>query len=226
MEIHFSLEDFEYFEGNKARDKEYDGNRLAVKRKLQTIGKKILQDIEQPLQLQTSLHHPYIYNNYRVNSMWLYFCPSKQELKPLSQILGSVLAQDLKKHYQHTILFTQIDYEGITTGLKIHPQAWWDGQHVQQQAKENAPEFLQILKKLKDFTWQLHDWPNKQLCHTLTLDHIKRYFKFYNPGEHWFTVQHYTAKTELEILQPGFVHTLQSQYKQLIPLYNFVRKKF
>ena len=50
MEIHFSLEDFEYFEGNKARDKEYDGNRLAVKRKLQTIGKKILQDIEQPLQ--------------------------------------------------------------------------------------------------------------------------------------------------------------------------------
>lgn len=225
-ETHFSPQDFYYFNSEKARDPEANGERLVVKRKLQVFGKQIMKAWKaqgREFRMQTSLHHPYIYNNYSVSTMWLYFCPSGDEEKKLAELLGPYLAKDLKSHYQHTILCIQIDSEEITVGLKIHPMAWWDGKYLQERVKKEPEKLLEILRKLKGYVWRLHDFPEEHKCDFLTLDSIRYYFNRYTPGEHWFIVERYIPKGP-EVYKPEFLQELQTDLINLLPLYDFVHK--
>ena len=54
-----------------------------------------------------------------------------------------------------------LDDQVVEAALRIHPQAWWDGEHLRKKVADPAAmaEFCQLLRALpKGFQVRLHDW--------------------------------------------------------------------
>src|SRR5687768_4907923 len=72
----FVARDFAAFEKRKQRDPQSNGERLLVKRKLAALGPPIAAALAAAgleVEAKTSLSHPYTYNGFKVESMWVYF---------------------------------------------------------------------------------------------------------------------------------------------------------
>ncbi len=228
QEIIFQSHEFEFFQTEQKRKKEWNEYRLKVKRKLHHLGKEILvalQNKELKLNLTSSLHHPYIHNRFAVESLWAYFSPAKEEYESLEKILGQDISQDLKAHYNHTLLIVGIDRQGLFISLKIHPLAWWDGQNLKNkcQDREKCKAFLELIKKLSGFYLKLDDWPNMHKCEELTLSSLEQYFQYYIPGKHWFHLDNQINKENPLATSPDFGIFAQNQLLSLVDVYRFIR---
>lgn len=225
--IKFQKNEFNYFSPDYKRSKEINKLRLNVKRKFAEIGKILIKDLKKVVDVKplTSLHHPYIYNRFAVESIWLYFTPKPDTYKELSSILGKELSKDLTNQYNHTLLIAGIEYNGLFISLKIHPSAWWDGQNIKNKCKDKAQceHFVNLLREHQNFYLRLHEWPRKYECHNIKVSHIHEFFKYYTPGEHWFHLN-YDISKEMELAtSETFSELVKKTLIQLIPLYKFIK---
>lgn len=226
-ETAFHPMDFRCFEQRRRRDREHNQYRLRVKRKLASLGELLLKPLrEQGLAVvsQTSLHHPYTYNKYSVDSQWVYFSPDPEASRFLKEKLGPV-GEDLDTHYIHALLLVGIEEAGLFVSLKIHPQAWWEGQNLKNKCRraEARSELVKLLRPLDGFSLRLHDWPNTHPCSRIDADTVSRYFEYYTPGEHWFHLDLRIPKEEPVATEPRFAEFAERQLVSLMPVYSFIR---
>ena len=227
-DISFTSKEFEYFHPRYRRNREYNKQRLKVRRKLGEIGTILLQSLKKndiPVTKKTSLHHPYSYNSYEVNSIWLYFSPSAKTYNDLKKILGDDLGKDLDVTYLHTLLLVGIEHQGLFISLKIHPQAWWDGQNLKNKCSQKTQRMvlLEKLILLDDFYLKLHEWPNKHLCSQLNLDKITEFIDIYTPGEHWLHVNMEISRENPIATSPDCINLIKEKLLSLIPIYSFIK---
>lgn len=224
----FSAKDFQCFEERYRRSREHNRFRLDVRRKLNSLGASLLADLQGKgieVVMRTSLHHPYTYNRFSVDSQWVYYSPG-EDWQTLKEKLGPV-GEDLDFHYMHTLLLVGIQAQGLFISLKIHRNAWWDGQNLKNKCKrrENRAEFLQLLKGLEKFCLRLDAWPNSPQCPELDSDAISGYFQYYTPGEHWFHLDCDVAKDDPLAMSFGFQEFAREKLFSLLPVYSFIRWK-
>jgi hypothetical protein len=227
-EITFSQQDFGLFGQEQRRDREYNKSRLRVRRKLGDLGAfalPALKNVGLSLVLRTSLHHPYSFNRYAVDSQWVYFAPAPEEYRELQEhVLGKYLGEDLDFHYTHTLLLVGIQSNGLFISLKIHPNAWWDGQNLKNKCghAEHKMVLWRLCQELKNFSLKLHDWPNRHPCAGLTLETLGQYFQYYTPGDHWFHLDYEVPKENPIATSPAFTNLATEQLLALIPVYRFL----
>ena len=224
----FNAYEFDYFKPELRRNKVLDQHRLKVKRKLHQIGKILLPELKKEgfeVVFNTSLHHPYIYNRFAVDSLWLYFSPSPDSCEELKTLLGPYIGKDLKKNYNHTTLVVGIEYDGLFIALKIHPQAWWDGQNLKNKCKkpDQRKEFLLLLNQLEGYHLLLDNLPHKRICKELRLEGLKSFFKYYIPGEHWLHLKYCMKKEDKLATNIEFINFAKKQLLLLQPVYKFIR---
>lgn len=225
--IQFTPQDFVCFAEEHRNNRDFNKYRLRVRRKLGDLGHQLLPHLQGAgldVAMRTSLHHPYTFNRYAVQSQWLYFSPSPESYRELQQeILGPDLGSDLDHHYTHTLLVIGIDRSGIFISLKIHQHAWWDAQNLQNKCSlpEQRAAWRQLLLSLGGFTWRLHDWPNLHPCANITIDLVSQYFQYYKPGSHWLHLDRTIAADDPQ-LAADFTELARSTLLLLVPVYRFI----
>ncbi|MEO0480374.1 MAG: hypothetical protein AAF196_12910 [Planctomycetota bacterium] len=187
----FFERDFLAYEKHRQNDPEYNALRLAVRRKLKALADKVKTEAKQlgtTLDSQAGLHHPYSFNNFRVREQRAYLCRGSKERKKLSSFFGEALGKDAETHYIQTVLEVSLDGQVIEAALRIHPQAWWDGENLKKvvQTDEGMQEWCQNLKALPGgFSLRMHDWKKLYWAREANRDDMREYFSAYTPGEHW-----------------------------------------
>jgi hypothetical protein len=225
--IQFTPQDFICFAEENRDNREFNKYRLRVRRKLGDLGHLLLPHLQHaglPMMMRTSLHHPYTFNRYAVQSQWLYFSPAPESYQELrEEILGPDFKEDLEHHYTHTLLLIGIERKGLFISLKIHQQAWWDSQNLQNKcslAQERAT-LRQLLLPLRGFALRLHDWPNRHVCETISIEQLTQYFQYFKPGSHWFHVDLEIASDSLAP-DSDFAGFAREKLLSLVPLYRFI----
>lgn len=224
----FGARDFAAFEKQKQRDSDFNGERLLVKRKLAALGKEIAPALAAAgldLEARTSLSHPYTYNAFRVDSMWVYFGRSEAAKKAIKKKLGAELGKDVDPTYQGAILLVEIDERRVACGFKIHPAAWWDGQNLARRVKSGdaaAAELTRILNALPaGYAMTIGDWRRRYEAGKLYPDDIRNYFQYYRPGEVWLHLLHETPREAAIAAGPVLARDLGPRLAALAPLYRF-----
>jgi hypothetical protein len=229
----FGSEDFLVFEKERTRNPAFNPTRLVVKRKLAGLGKDLEPRLEAAglsLATRTSLSHPYTFNAYRVDSMWVYFARSEKEKAGLRRLLGAEFKDDLDPSYTQTILLVEVALEALTTGLKVHPAAWWDAQNLKNRctrgpAAEGArAELARLLNSLPPgFAMTMGDWRRRYEAGKVRPADIANFFQYFTPGEMWLHVllaipRDETLKTDAGALRDRLAQALVA----LAPLYRFI----
>lgn len=190
----FLQRDFLAFEKHRQRDDEYNALRLSIRRKLKKIADRVKALAkEQGVELagKEGLHHPYTFNSYRVRDQRAYLCRSDKERKKLASFFGEALGKDAETHYIQTVLEVSIDHQVVEAALRVHPQAWWDGENLRKkvQTPEGLRDFTAMLNALpKGFGLRLHDWRNVLWAGATKEGDVKEMFAHYTPGEHWLHI--------------------------------------
>ncbi|MBI4882073.1 MAG: hypothetical protein HY812_20790 [Planctomycetes bacterium] len=224
----FTARDFLAFERHKWSDPEYNAERLELKRKLHAIGEALrahLLRAGEDLLLRTSLHHPYVFNGHRVDSLWLYLSPSDKAKKPLRDLLGVEFAADTDASYIHANLVLEIDFQGLNLGLRVNERAWWDTQNAKSRcsARAGAEEFAGLLNGVSDrYALLMHDWKQEYRCGRLRWDDVLGYFRWFKPGVHRMSVVRSIPKGEAEATDPGLFSRVAGEFAALLPVYRFL----
>ncbi len=188
----FRERDFLAYEAHRQRDPEYNALRLSVRRKLKRIVDAVRQQAADAagveLSAQGGLHHPYTFNSYRVREQRAYLCRSDKERKVLAAFFGEALGKDAETHYIQPVLEVSLDDQVVEAALRIHPLAWWDGEHLKKKVRDDAgmAEWCRLLNALPTgFALKLHDWRKVYWARTARPAELQEYFASYTPGEHW-----------------------------------------
>jgi hypothetical protein len=224
----FKPGDFAAFTKPKQRDEAFNGERLVVKRKLAALGKAIsaaLAAAGLPVEAKTSLSHPYTYNGYRVDSMWVYFGRDEKAKKAIKSKLGGELGKDVDPTYQGVILLVEIDEKRIACGMKIHPAAWWDGQNIKwkiQRAEGAAKELTSLLNALpRGYVMTLGDWKRRYEAGKLYEADIRNYFQYFSPGEQWLHLLAEVPTGEAIEAGPAFAERAAALVTAAVPVWRF-----
>ncbi len=185
--------DFASLEVERSKNPEYDERRLATRRKLATLAKRgqtelAAQDVR--VEPRTSLHHPHQFNGMRVTRLWAYLARAKAEKSRLRRVLGADLAKDLDAAYRNAYFCLAVEAEALEVSLRIHADAWYDGQNLLRRIKaEGTKPFLALLNGLDGFRLRLHDWKGEWLCGAITPEWLGEYLRHWVPGEHLLAVE-------------------------------------
>jgi hypothetical protein len=225
--LFFTESDFEAFRKEKWRSPEFNNERLKVRRKLTAMGKLLTRRLEAaglPLEMRASLSHPYTYNKFSVDSLWIYWSRPDAERRKLKKLLGRELGKDLDPNYVHCILVFGLDVSKVDVALKVHSAAWWDGQNLKNKCRTAAAvsEWTAILNVLPGFVLSIHDWKKEYRCGALLPGELSNFFEYYVPGEHWLHLRRSIARGDAALTQPSIVDDLGADLVRLIPAYRFV----
>tara|TARA_R110002094_G_scaffold14667_19_gene25685 strand:+ start:1232 stop:1933 length:702 start_codon:yes stop_codon:yes gene_type:complete len=225
----FLERDFKAYERNLQKDPEYNALRLGVRRKLKGIAdrvQKAAKPLGTDLSAQAGLHHPYSFNAYRVKEQRAYLCRGAKERKKLASFFGEALGKDAETHYIQTVLEVCIDDEIVEAALRIHPQAWWDGENLKKKLLNDPDElesFCQMLKALPPgFNLKLHDWRVDHWCASIKPSVIKELMQHYTPGEHWLHVQRQLPKEDALEMGVEAEPWISSSLLSLLPIYKSI----
>ena len=230
----FEEGDFHALSEPLGRDSQYNDRRLATRRKLGAIAKLALEALGADakrsggaleLAQRTSLHQPHVFNHMRVRRLWAYICRGKKEKTRLRRVLGADLGKDLDAAYRNAYLCVAVEEAAIEVSLKIHPEAWFDGQNlVNRTHKEGLAIFLALLNRTAGYRLTLDDWKGEWLCGQLTSDRLREFFKYYKPGELGLAVQRRWPAppgARAAALAPDVPETLARELVELLPLYRY-----
>jgi hypothetical protein len=228
----FEEGDFHALSESLGRDPQYNDRRLVTRRKLAAVAKfavdALTADVEVgggklELQARTSLHAPHMFNHMRVRRIWAYITRGKKEKARLKRVLGAELAKDLDSSYRNAYLCVAIEEASLEVSLRIHPDAWFDGQNlVHRTQKEGFALLLPFLNDLAGFRLKLDNWKGEWICGQLTADKLHEFFRYYKPGEHGLAVeQRFPAPpgTRGGALAPDVPARLVTELRRLAPLY-------
>ena len=227
--------DFHCVSARLARDPQYNDRRLVTRRKLASIAKLAVDEIAAEvagkggaieLQSRTSLHQPHMFNHMRVRRIWAYITRGKKEKARLKQVLGAELAKDLDSSYRNAYLCVAVEEAAIEVSLRIHPDAWFDGQNlVHRTQKEGYALLLPFLNDLDGFRLKLDNWKGEWICGKLTSDKLAEFFRYYKPGEHGLAVEQRLPAppgARGNALAEDVPEMLVLELRRLAPLYRLV----
>ncbi|MCA8947906.1 MAG: hypothetical protein KDE27_00290 [Planctomycetes bacterium] len=229
MTTAFLERDFLAYERHRQDDPEYNGLRLSVRRKLKAIVDATLKDAKAAgvtLSSQAGLHHPYTFNSYRVREQRAYLCRGPKERKKLATFFGEALGKDAETHYIQTVLEACIDDQIVEAALRIHPQAWWDGENLKKKLLNDPSELAAFCKHLRalppGFNLKLHDWRKDHWAASVTPDDVKELMAHYTPGEHWLHVQRQLPKEDAVEMGEEAESWVRSSLLALLPVYRSI----
>jgi hypothetical protein len=227
VDLVFRDADFDAFEKSKWRNPAFNNERLKTRRKLTAMGKRIsprLAEAGLALEMQASLSHPYTFNKYSVDSLWIYWSRADAERKKLKKLLGWELGKDLDPNYVHCILVLGLDVAKVEIALRVHSAAWWDGQNLKNKCKTEAAvrEWTAILNALPGFVLNIHDWKKEYRCGTLLPGDVANFFEYFVPGEHWLHLRRTIPRGTAILGSPEFVEAAAADLVRLVPAYRFV----
>ena len=231
----FEEGDFHALTESLGRDAQYNDRRLVTRRKLAAIAKAAVDELtakaketggKLELQSRTSLHQPHMFNHMRVRRMWAYITRGKKEKARLKQVIGAELAKDLDSSYRNAFLCVAIEEAALEVSLRIHPDAWFDGQNlVHRTQKEGFTLLLPFLNDLDGFRLKLDNWKGEWICGQLTADKLKEFFRYYKPGEHGLVVEQRLPAPPGQrgaALSEDIPEMLMLELVRLAPLYRLV----
>jgi len=206
------------------RNPDYNAHRLAARRRLLALGKRVAAAAP-AFECRTSLHHPHQFNANRVSRLWAYVTRGKKEKAALKKTLGPELGKDLDASYRNAYLCLAIEAEALEVSLRIHPDAWYDGQNLVNRVKrEGVKPWLAQLNALSGFRLRLADWKGEWRCGTLQPEQLEEYLKYYTPGNHTLSVEkRYPAPRGARggALEAGCAAELERECLRLLPLFAF-----
>ena len=220
--------DFLAYERYRQDDPEYNALRLSVRRKLAALiepVKKLAKERGVDLKAQGGLHHPYSFNSFRVREQRAYLCRSDKERKALGSFFGDALGKDAETHYIQTVLELSLDDQVVEAALRIHPQAWWDGQNFKKKCatQDGHRECLTALNALpKGFVLLMHDWKKEYVCGALPSDQLDEYVDTYTPGNHWLHLRRLLRRDQALALGNGIEGWVIESLLALLPVYSFI----
>jgi hypothetical protein len=224
----FLERDFKAYERHRQDDPEYNALRLSVRRKLKAIvdeAQKEAKALGVDTSAQAGLHHPYTFNAYRVREQRAYLCRNPKERKKLAGFFGEALGKDAETHYIQTVLEVCIDDQIVEAALRIHPQAWWDGENLRKKVADAAQmeEWCRRLRALpKGFVLKMHDWKKNYWAAEAKVGEMKGYFGSYQPGNHWLHLQRQLPKEDALAMGPDASQWIRTSLLSLLPLYQFI----
>jgi len=175
------------------RDPQYNDRRLELRRKLAALAKTFVARPRRPklpLVSRTSLHHPHAFNGNRVRRLWAYVTRDKTEKGRLRRVVGADLAKDLDAAYRNAYFCVAVEAERVEVSLRIHGDAWFDGQNLVRRVQKEGPDgLLGILRELDGFTLRLADWKGEWRCGDLERLRLEEFFRYYEPGTHALAVE-------------------------------------
>jgi hypothetical protein len=226
MEAVFLERDFKAYERHRQDDPEYNALRLGVRRKLKAMVDGVAAAAKAAgvlLSAQAGLHHPYTFNSYRVREQRAYLCRGQKERKKLAAFFGEALGKDAETHYIQTVLEVALDDQIVETALRIHPQAWWDGEHLKKKLLGDAAlrgDFCTRLRALPPgFDVKLHDWRKDHWCAAIKPDDLREMLQHYTPGEHWLHVQRQLPKEDAVAMGGEAETWVRTSLLALLPIY-------
>jgi len=226
--ILFEESDFRALVPPLAGNPDYNAHRLAARRKLLALGKRVVAAaLERGLALEcrTSLHHPHQFNGNRVTRLWAYLTRAKKDKSALKRQLGPELGKDLDSAFRNAYLCVGLEGAALEVSLRIHPDAWYDGQNLVNRVKrEGVKPWLGELNALSGFHLRLHDWKGEFRCGALTPEKLEEFLKYYTPGDHQLAVEKRWPAPEGArggVFEPGCAEELQRELLRLVPLFRF-----
>jgi hypothetical protein len=226
--ILFEESDFRALVPPLASNPDYNGHRLAARRRLLALGKRAAAEagvLGLALECRTSLHHPHQFNGNRVQRLWAYLTRSKRERSALKRVLGPELGKDLDSAYRNAYLCLALEGQAIEVSLRIHPDAWYDGQNLKNRvAREGVKPWLAQLNALGGFLLRLHDWKGEWRCGVLEPEQLEEFLRYYTPGDHQLAVEkRYPAPEGARggALDRGCGEELVRECLRLVPLFRF-----
>ncbi len=221
--------DFEALGPQHAKNPEANEHRLKTRRKLLAWAKGWVQAGPDPeFDVRTSIHNPHAFNGNQVDRLWAYITRTKAQKSGLRKVLGRELAKDLDAAYRNAYLCVAIEHEALEVALRIHPDAWYDGQNMLNRVKrEGARPLLEELNQLDGFTLRLHDWKGRWPLGSLSIEDLEEVLRFYQPGELGFVVERRwpiprDLAARAQVLEADIPTTLETEWRRLIPLHRFV----
>jgi len=225
----FLERDFKAYERHRQDDPEYNALRLSVRRKLKAIADRVKKEAKAlgtDMGAQAGLHHPYTFNSYRVREQRAYLCRGARERKKLATGSGDAPGKDAEAHYIQTVLEVCLDDEIVEAALRIHPQAWWDGENLKKQLLNDAAALDAFCDKLRalpgGFNLKLHDWRADHWCASIKPGEVKELMQHYTPGEHWLHVQRQLPKEDALEMGPDAEAWVRSSLLSLLPAYHMI----
>jgi len=228
----FEEGDFHALSEGLSRDPQYNDRRLVARRKLGTIAQaavaRIAEDSGGELELaqRTSLHQPHAFNHMRVRRLWAYICRGKAEKTRLKRVIGAELAKDLDAAYRNAYLCVALEAEALEVSLRIHKDAWYDGQNLLNRLKAEGLEGWRAqLNRLDGFRLRMDDWKGEWPCGRLGVDRIEEYLRYYKPGDHSLTVEcrfPAPAGARGAVLSADVPEGMVEELARLVPLYRFM----
>ncbi len=226
--IRFEEADFRALSEPYCADPEYNDRRLAARRRLLALGKGAAQasgTLGTALECRTSLHNPHQFNGQRVKRLWAYLTRPREEKKKLKQVLGAELGKDLDSAYRNVFLCIALEPDALEVSLRIHPDAWYDGQNLKNKVERaGLRAWLALLNERKGFRLRLHDWKGEWRCGELSPERLEEFVEAYTPGDHRLAVERRFPAHEGErgaALEPGAADALERELLALLPLYRF-----
>ena len=224
----FLERDFKAYEKHRQDDPEYNALRLSVRRKLKAMVDGVAKEAKAlgtELSAQAGLHHPYTFNAYRVREQRAYLCRGTKERKKLAAFFGEALGKDAETHYIQTVLEACIDDQLVEAALRIHPQAWWDGENLKKKVLQDAAkmdEFCRLLRALPPgFNLKLHDWKKDHWCAQAKATELKEMLTHYTPGNHWLHVQRQLPKEDAVAMGADAGAVVRISLLALLPVSHF-----
>ena len=224
-EIAFEEGDFHALSPALASDADANAHRLATRRKLLSLGKITIKEAGLDLECRSSLHNPNSFNSMRVRRLWAYLVRPKSAKRELKSILGSDLGKDLDAAFRNAYLCLAIEADALEVSLRIHSDAWYDGQNLTNRvAKEGLEGWLEELNRLDGFFLRMDDWKGEWRCGELTPEKLEEFLGYYVPGEHRLTVERRwpcPSGARAHAMGVGVAEAMRSELLRLLPLYRF-----
>lgn len=226
--ITFRPIDFEKFHPNLQRDPDHNPARLEIRQKLDAFGKRLVKKLTAPdlaFTSRASLHHPYRFNAFKVDSQFVYLSRADKERRKIKSLLGVDLGKDLDQNYVHVTLCLEIHHHGLELALRVHQQAWWDGENLKRQiaTPEGRERIAEALRAAEGFGVRIHDHRSRLECATIQGDVLKEKLGFYKPGDHWLHVERSIPKDDPFVTEEGLEERLMEQFEHLAPAYRVIR---
>ncbi len=223
------MRDFLAYEKHRQRDPEYNALRLSVRRKLKKIAdavkKRAKTEAKVELSSQAGLHHPYVFNSFRVREQRAYLCRNPAERKKLAAFFGEALGKDAETHYIQPVLEVSLDDQVVEAAFRIHPLAWWDGEHLKKRLADDAGrhEWCAMLNALPPgFGLKLHDWRKVYWASSVKPHDLAEYVGSYTPGEHWLHLVRELPKEDAVELGLDAPQWIVTSLLALLPIYRSV----
>lgn len=224
--------DFHGLSEGLSRDPQYNDRRLLARRKLAAIARAAVERVaaetsgEVALEARTSLHNPHAFNHMRVRRLWAYVCRDKASKRKLRGVLGADLAKDLDASYRNAYLCVALEAEAVEVSLRIHPDAWFDGQNLVNRVKrEGVERWTELLNALPGRFLRLDDWKGEWRCGELARDRVEEFLRYYVPGELGLAIERRwpaPAGARGAVLDEDVPARLVDELAALAPMYRYL----